>query len=66
MEIKVPDGLPVEVSMGMDPMDVLVDCAVQSSGDANGCIKGHVSGVSCKGDYIMYEMALYIIRLYVH
>ncbi|OEL22230.1 hypothetical protein BAE44_0016752, partial [Dichanthelium oligosanthes] len=35
MEDKVPDGLPVEVSTDKDPMDA--DCAVQSSGEVNGC-----------------------------
>nr|TKV91790.1 hypothetical protein SEVIR_9G121201v2 [Setaria viridis] len=37
MEHKVADDLPVEISTGDDPMDVLIDCAMQSSGDANGC-----------------------------
>nr|TKW33137.1 hypothetical protein SEVIR_2G213600v2 [Setaria viridis]TKW33138.1 hypothetical protein SEVIR_2G213600v2 [Setaria viridis]TKW33146.1 hypothetical protein SEVIR_2G213600v2 [Setaria viridis] len=37
MEHKVADDLPVEISTGDDPMDVLTGCAMQSSGDANGC-----------------------------
>ncbi|CAD6224984.1 unnamed protein product [Miscanthus lutarioriparius] len=37
MENKAPAALPVEDSTGKDPMDVLNSCAVQNSGQANGC-----------------------------
>ncbi|XP_039834780.1 endoribonuclease Dicer homolog 4-like isoform X2 [Panicum virgatum] len=46
MENNVPDGLPVEVSTGNDPMDVLTDCAVQSSGEANSRSEGRVRSIS--------------------
>ncbi|XP_062199242.1 endoribonuclease Dicer homolog 4-like [Phragmites australis] len=46
MEIEVPDVLSIEVSAGKDPMDELTDCAVQSSGEANGCSKGHFQHVN--------------------
>ncbi|XP_066382321.1 dicer-like protein 4 isoform X2 [Miscanthus floridulus] len=37
MENKASSGLPVEDSTGKAPMDVLSSCAVQNSGQANGC-----------------------------
>ncbi|CAN6217660.1 unnamed protein product [Urochloa humidicola] len=46
---KVHDGLPVEVSTGDDPMDVLTDCAVQSYGEVNGCHKGNIRSIPFTG-----------------
>jgi len=63
MENNVPDGLPVEVSTGNDPMDVLTDCAVQSSGEANSRSEGRVRSISFTGDW--YYMAIDMIWLYV-
>ena len=53
MEKNVPDGLPVEVSTGNDPMDVLTDCAVQSSGEANGHSEGRVRSISFTCDWLV-------------
>ncbi|PUZ70712.1 hypothetical protein GQ55_2G256100 [Panicum hallii var. hallii] len=50
MENNIPDGLPVEVSTGDDPMDVLTDCALQSSGKANGRSEGRVRSISFTGN----------------
>lgn len=50
MEHRVPDDLPDEVSTVDDPMDVLTDCAMQSSGDVNCCSKGHTHSTSFRGD----------------
>ena len=65
MEKNVPDGLPVEVSTGDDPMamDVLTDCALQNSGEANGHSEGRVRSISFTGDW--YYMAIDMIWLYV-
>ncbi|XP_062194032.1 endoribonuclease Dicer homolog 4-like [Phragmites australis] len=52
-ESKVPDVLSLKVSAGKDPRDGLTDCAVQISGEANGCSKGHVqhvTGISFTGN----------------
>jgi hypothetical protein len=64
MENNIPDGLPVEVSTGDDPMDVLTDCALQSSGKANGRSEGRVRSISFTGDW--YYMTIDTIGLYVH
>ena len=53
MENNVPDGLPVEVSTGNDPMDVLTDCALQNSGEANGHSEGRVRSISFTGDWLV-------------
>jgi len=52
MEKNVPDGLPVEVSTGDDPMamDVLTDCALQNSCEANGHSEGRVRSISFTGN----------------
>lgn len=55
MENKVPDSLPVEDYTGKDPMDVLTNCAVQNSGQENGCSKEHVSHFFFRGDYALND-----------
>ena len=55
MENKASSGLPVEDSTGKDPMDVLNSCAVQNSGQANGCSKEHVSDISFQFDYVLND-----------
>ncbi|CAL5064381.1 unnamed protein product [Urochloa decumbens] len=50
MEKKTPNGLPVEVSTGDDPMDMLTDCAVQSSGEVNGCSNGNIRSIPFTGN----------------
>ena len=55
MENKAPAALPVEDSTGKAPMDVLSSCAVQNSGQANGCSKEHVSDISFQFDYVLND-----------
>ena len=70
MENNVPDGLPVEVSTGNDPMDVLTDCAVQSSGEANSRSEGRVRSISFTGDWLVlhgnwYDLALCVLVSFI-
>ncbi|CAL5081452.1 unnamed protein product [Urochloa decumbens] len=50
MEKKTPNGLPVEVSTGDNPMDMLTDCAVQSSGEVNGCNNENIRSIPFTGN----------------
>jgi hypothetical protein len=51
--VEVPDILLHKVSAVRDPMNK-TDSAVQSTGNTNGCMKGHANGTFSPGDWILY------------
>jgi hypothetical protein len=56
----VPDILLHKISAGSDPMNKS-DSAVQSTGNTNGCTKGHANGTFSPGDWILSDTVTFDI-----